>query len=79
MNKKRKLQIEKVLKKFNENLLLILVLLGLMFNIYFWADNDEEAKQEWEKQFKYEWSSMEYALEKIEKKSEKDVDASKDA
>ena len=33
MNKKRKLQIEKVLKKFNENLLLILVLLGLMFTV----------------------------------------------
>ena len=31
MDEKQKLQIEKVLKKFNENLLLILVLLGLMF------------------------------------------------
>ena len=33
MDKKQKLQIEKVLKKFNENLLLILVLLGLMFTV----------------------------------------------
>ncbi len=33
MDEKRKLQIEKVLKKFNENLLLILVLLGLMFTV----------------------------------------------
>lgn len=33
MNKKRKLLIEKVLKKFNDNLLLILVLLGLMFTV----------------------------------------------
>jgi len=31
MDEKQKPQIEKVLKKFNENLLLILVLLGLMF------------------------------------------------
>ena len=33
MDKKQKLKIEKVLKKFNENLLLILVLLGLMFTV----------------------------------------------
>ena len=33
MDKKQKLQIEKVLKKFNDNLLLILVLLGLMFTV----------------------------------------------
>ena len=33
MGEKQKLQIEKVLKKFNENLLLILVLLGLMFTV----------------------------------------------
>ena len=33
MNKKRKLLIEKVLKKFNDNLLLVLVLLGLMFTV----------------------------------------------
>jgi len=33
MGKKQKLQIQKVLKKFNENLLLILVLLGLMFTV----------------------------------------------
>ena len=31
-------------------------------NIYFWADNDEEAQQEWEKSFKYEWSSMDLSL-----------------
>ena len=33
MGEKQKLQIEKVLKKFNENLLLILVLLGLMLTV----------------------------------------------
>ena len=33
MGEKRKLLIEKVLKKFNENLLLILVLLGLMLTV----------------------------------------------
>jgi len=33
MDEKRKLQIEKVLKKFNDNLLLILVLLGLVFTV----------------------------------------------
>ena len=48
-------------------------------NIYFWANNDEEAQQEWEKDFKHDWGSMEYELEKIEKKSEKDVDSANEA
>ncbi len=33
MDKKQKLQIEKVLKNFNDNVLLILVLLGLMLTV----------------------------------------------
>lgn len=33
---------------------------------YFWAKNDKDANEQWERDFKYDWSSMEYALEKIE-------------
>tara|TARA_B100000427_G_scaffold305634_1_gene291774 strand:+ start:529 stop:699 length:171 start_codon:yes stop_codon:yes gene_type:complete len=36
-------------------------------SIYFWAENDDEANQIWEKRFKSDWPSMEYKLEKVEK------------
>lgn len=41
--------------------------------IYFWAKNDKDANEQWERDFKYDWSSMEYALEKIEEEPKKNV------